>query len=517
MRMARPGWHDAPERRSRWRRLIGRTPLVVEALPKPWHSHFRLDLSDIHPLGCVEISIFMTHVSATTEKQNTSRSHNSLSLPISIVVFLIGIAQGIDVFPAIGLAIFAYSVIWYLNSTGYEVSVAPIVSLISSAQWLVGPYFAYYHGAITIKYRMYVSEEEYFNFVVPALFAMILFLRVFTPTIPIENLRNYLIRASNFGHRNAYYLFMIGLIANFSIPYVIDSLRFAMFIVSQLTFISVIYMMVLRLNYRWLFLVISIGLAFLEAVESSLFHVILLWSAFIASYVCYELRIRFWQKALGFCVAIFLVVQLQAAKSEYRLRIYEDPSRAGISTLVEVMFENSLFENSKFQSTAGDIGHLNARLNQGWIISAIMHYVPYARDFEEGDTILAAIEESILPRFLFDKERINVSENFEKYTGLSVSRHTSFGISVLGESWINFGYYGIVFMALFGAFYGICASSLVSMSRAYPTVILWMPLVFLQAVKAETELVVVLNHLVKSGVFVVFIYVFSYKVLKWKI
>ncbi|GJL87322.1 MAG: hypothetical protein DHS20C03_10310 [Minwuia thermotolerans] len=122
-----------------------------------------------------------------------------------------------------------------------------------------------------------------------------------------------------------------------------------------------------------------------------------------------------------------------------------------------------------------------------------------------------------MPRFLHDKKSVSVSENFERYTGLRVSDNTSFGISVIGESWVNFGYYGIVFMGFFGAFYASILRTAVTISRKFPTAIFWIPLIFLQATKAETETVVVLNHIVKSGALVAMFYFFAYKVLKWRI
>lgn len=184
---------------------------------------------------------------------------------------------------------------------------------------------------------------------------------------------------------------------------------------------------------------------------------------------------------------------------------------------MDAMVENSLFQNSEFSSVSTNSGELNARLNQGWIISAAMNHVPAVRDFENGETIIRAFQDSLLPRFLFEKRTINVSDGFEKYTGLRVSSDTSFGISVAGEAWVNFGYYGIIFMGFFGLFYASIMRTIVIIARRFPTVIFWIPLIFLQATKAETETVVVLNHIVKSGVLVAMFYFFAYKVLKWRI
>lgn len=418
---------------------------------------------------------------------------------------------------SIGLGLFAYTLFWFINTTGKEIAIGPVISMIATAQWILGPYFAYYHDAVTHKYRMYVDEESYFLFIVPSLFLFVIAIRTLTPPISISQLRNYIIQTSPLNLNSIYYIFVIGIVTQLitsSLPF---SLRFILFLISQFSFIASIYMMVLRMQYRWICLAIAFLVLGISSLEYSLFHIILLWSTLIASYICAEFRIKFRVKLIFFIVSILLVAQLQAAKSEYRLRITQDPGSAGIFTLMDAMVQNSLFQNSEFSSTSTNSGELNARLNQGWIISAAMRHVPAARDFENGETILRALQDSLLPRFLFEKRAINVSDGFEKYTGLRVSSDTSFGISVVGEAWVNFGYYGIIFMGFFGAFYAFILKTAVVIARRFPTVVFWIPLIFLQATKAETETVVVLNHIVKSGALVTMFYFFAYKVLKWRI
>ncbi len=443
------------------------------------------------------------------------------TLPVNLIAgaltTAVALAFDVEILASIGLGLFAYTLFWFVNATGKEIAIGPVVSMIATAQWIVGPYFAYYHDAVTYKYRMYVDEESYFLYVVPSLIFFVLSVRIFSPNINIDQIRNYINRTSILNSTNIYYIFLIGVAAHIATPNLPFSLRFILFLISQFTFIASIYMMVLRIKFRWVCLSISFILLANSSLEYSFFHILLLWSALIASYVCAELRIKFRTKFLVFLGCILLVTQLQAAKSEYRLRIIQDPSKSGIFTLMDAMVENSLFQNSEFSSASTTGGALNARLNQGWIISAVMSYVPAVHDFENGDTILRALQESLLPRFLFEKRAVNVSDGFEKYTGLRVSNDTSFGISIVGEAWANFGYYGIIFMGVFGAFYGSIIRLTFIIARRFPTVIFWIPLIFLQATKAETETVVVLNHIVKSGALVAMIYVMAYKVLKWRI
>lgn len=445
------------------------------------------------------------------------RTSGYADLVVGAAVALVALISGVEILMALGLGLFAYSLYWFIDTTGKEVAIGAVVSMIATAQWIVGPYLAYYHDAVTYKYRMYVDEETYSLYIVPSLFLFVFAIRFFAPKISIFQIRNYIVNTSLLSSRNIYYIFAIGAITQLSVSILPFSLRFFIFLFSQFAFIGAIYMMVLGMRFRWVCLITAFLLQGMNSLDYSLFHIFLLWSALIASYICAELRLNFTTKLAVLVLSVLLVAQLQAAKSEYRLRIIQDPSSAGIFSLMDAMVENSLFQNSAFSSTSTDYGQLNARLNQGWIISAAMNYVPSVREFENGETIVRAFQESLLPRFLFEKRDIKVSDGFERYTGLKVSSDTSFGISVVGEAWVNFGYYGIIFMGFFGAFYGLILKTIVIIARRFPTVIFWIPLIFLQATKAETESAIVLNHIVKSGALVAMFYVFAYKVLKWRI
>ena len=144
------------------------------------------------------------------------------------------------------------------------------------------------------------------------------------------------------------------------------------------------------------------------------------------------------------------------------------------------------------------------RINQGWIISSIMDMVPKWVPHADGETVLVAVKASLLPRFLYpDKPRAGGKENYEKYSGFELQRSTSMGISLLGEGYINFGVRGAwVFMFIFGLISSFIIQQFFLLASKYPTIWLWFPLILLHFVKAETELLVQLNFIVKSVIMV---------------
>ncbi len=92
---------------------------------------------------------------------------------------------------------------------------------------------------------------------------------------------------------------------------------------------------------------------------------------------------------------------------------------------------------------------------------------------------------------------------YEKLTGFHLAPGTSMGTGILGEAYGNFGVEGTyLFMLLWGTFLGIFIRFIFKRSNFIYSLPLWLPIIFLQVIKAETDLFTVLNHLVKSTIFV---------------
>ena len=207
---------------------------------------------------------------------------------------------------------------------------------------------------------------------------------------------------------------------------------------------------------------------------------------------------------------------IQAVKEDYRVLLKEgfDGNVVGLFFgTVNQKYESGFLEEE--QDAAG----LNVRLNQGWIISAVMDHVPRNLEFAGGETVKEAIMASLVPRFLNpNKKEAGGQENFTKYTGLTLSENTSMGLSIIGEFYANYGVMtGIFFMGLWGLLLAFVWRKLIFNTYKVPLLIFFLPLIFLQVVKAETELVVVLNHLLKSIITVALFFWLTKRYLKWQI
>jgi len=438
-------------------------------------------------------------------------------LPV-VVPFLLMLALGTTIAVALSVAIFVYCLVWYADSLGRELAIVQALALLASGQWLLGPAIYYSVDAVAhSRYQMYVHDATYFGYMIPATLTFIFGLRVFFPQISIIQLRNYLFERRTLLVRAAYFVLFFGFVCAILADYVPAAFRFAFFLGSQATFIAVIYLIVMRSRWRWITLAAVFGVELAASSSEGMFHNILLWSALTLSFVCAELRLTLIAKLALLGVGIFLIVQLQTVKETYREMLTQAPTQTGVATLARLMLSPPKPEEQWAPPAEEQLGALHARLNQGWIISAVMAYVPRMHDFEEGRTFAIAIRDALLPRFLVEKRVVDSSDYVRRYTGLFVNRNTSFGISVPGEAWVNFGMFGIIFMFIFGAFYGIVFKGALYVAKFYPTIILWSPLLFLQAIKTETEFVIVLNHVIKSGLFIFILYLIFNNILRIRI
>lgn len=452
--------------------------------------------------------------------ENNHYDYNNEIIPLLGAIF---IALGFYAFTnyywltVVGIGIVCYSFLWYMESLGKGLAILQIMLVIATFQWLLGPIIAYHWGGETLRYKMYVDEIEYMNYAVPAVLAFVIGLRLISTHISLRVLINY-IKSGALENKHIFLLIIIGLSVDMLVLYFPPSLLFVAYILSQFKYIGLLYFIVSEHKYRWLLTVFIFVLALITSAEHGLFHSLILWSALIFSYICLVLKFSRTRKIIIFIIASILLISLQSIKADYRSMIIEgtSESQSKVALLVDLVLDASV--NLSTDEINKDLGDLNGRMNQGWIISAIMRNMSRESDFVNGETIISAFQDSLLPRFISDKRAVRVSDNFERFTGLAINDNTSMGISVLGEAYANYGGFGgVIFMLVWGIFIAWLMKIIIINTVQHPTIILWIPLIFLQMVKAETELVVVINHGIKTLVAFMLFYWTAKKILGWRI
>lgn len=421
------------------------------------------------------------------------RGAGATSLGLVALVGLLGVVQVASNAP---LVLVLLGVVFYEFQKRLDqgLPLMQVAALLGVLQWTLGPLLSYNTGWIEGRYAMYVDEAAYFSYALPGTAAYVIGLLAVGSSVRQREMLRF-VRREHFVTMGVV-LNLLALGARVVTPMAPGGLAFALHLLSQLGYVGAIYFLFSRSGYRWLLVVLSLLPLVKTSAESAMFHDVILWVGLI---FCYWFGLRRHEplaKAGLLLLTGWLMFTIQAIKQDYRTRVWEGQD----ASLIEQALE---FWGSADEVASRDVvANVIVRLNQGWIVSAVMARVPAEEPYAEGGTLKEAVVAALLPRMLAEDKAVSGGKaNFRKFTGLPLEESTSMAISPLGESYANFGRAGGVALMLgfglaFASFYALCLRWTVR----YPTFLFWLPLIFYQAIKAETEFVTVLNQLTKGAV-----------------
>ncbi|GAB3531533.1 hypothetical protein GCM10027443_13930 [Pontibacter brevis] len=398
------------------------------------------------------------------------------------------------------ISITFFTLLLFIYNSKHSIAIKELIALIYTSQLLLGPVLSYIFLEFDY-YRQPVEQETYFSFAVPAIvfFIMGIFFPLSSAKRKVISLN--LIKAELQGkERTAYILIVIGFVSGFAKYFVPGGLAFFVFLLSNLKYIGALYLYFTNSATKSFVLAFIVGLLFLDAVASSMFHDFFLWLTFIVLFLAYVRKYNFFIKLSAIFMGFIFLFAIQAVKGEYRSAIWYggqvEDNTGYFTSLIDAQLnsEAGLFSDN-------NIKRFIYRINQGWIVAHTMNHTPAVEPFADGETIVRGVTSTVLPRFLnTDKYVAGGKEYFERFSGLVLVGSTSMNLSSLGEAYANFGVGGgIIFMFFFGLIINFSFHSIMTIAQTRPTVILWLPLIFLQVVKAETDFTTVFNHLVKAA------------------
>lgn len=399
----------------------------------------------------------------------------------------------------------------FIFALGKRIPILELLLLIAGAQWIVGPIIEYQSGFDHFRYHMYVDETAYINYVVPAylvLCGVIFFAIKNEPRLDV-NLNFF----DDYPH-SGIILFVLGAIFGFVENIVPESVRFVFYLLGNFKYIGALILLFSPIGWhRYVFYGTLIYL-FGESLQSGLFHDFILWATFFYMFWAYKVKPSVLTSLSLMFIGFLVATGIQLVKADFRTMVWNGYTGNKAELFVDILVRKI---SGGFVEDKQEQGDLNVRLNQGWIISAIMQNTPKWEPYAEGETVVEAVYASVFPRFLIpEKRKAGGVKNFERFTGLQLNSSTSMGISVLGEGYANYGIFGgIVFMGIFGLVLAFFWKLMMKWIEKLPIILFFLPLFWLQVVKAETELSVVLNHLVKSILLVLVIFWISKNIFNW--
>lgn len=429
---------------------------------------------------------------------------SSLTRASAFVVLAIGFtAFGLSFLGALGCAFTILAMSICLLSSDRPLPLQWLITSVAGLQLILIPSLVYLRFGEYASSPMLVPEDEYSALAVPGVIFMAMGLFLFSAS----DRRFQLTAAARVARTEelkrlfvpAMVLSIVGTIGRFFAP---GEIGFALYLLASLKFAGTLLLIYQRNRWSVPAVIVVLGISLIEAASSGIFHDFLLWGTIIFMAVCHQNNIRPLKRIIFLLVCVLFVASLQTVKGTYRSEL----SRQGAAGEITVYGQLTADRATEIIRGEYDLDAVYAstleRLNQGAIVSSVMRYTS-VRGYAGGETIYEGLLAALVPRFLKpDKATAGGQKTFERFTGRQLNETTSMGVSLLGEGFGNFGLWGaIFFMGLYGAGMATLLRLMESYFRESIIGFLLLPSIYLHAIKAETDFVTTVNHVVKATVF----------------
>jgi hypothetical protein len=371
---------------------------------------------------------------------------------------------------------------------------------------------------------MRVPEDVFYNFLIPsnlALFAGVSFFTRKFSSSKIKDLFNELAKNAQDKGKIGIVLTIIGFLATF-LDTIGGSLSFVFYLLSMLKYVGPLYIYYSNLSFRKPALIISVVLFLVQSIGKGMFGEFVMYLLLALILLTIKFNLRFTTKLVVFIVGLFLVTILQSIKGVYRSITWRGNTINGLSldksSQVEIfgsLFVDRLTNTNNLFDEKTSFG-LYVRMNQGFLVSRAMDYVPRVEPFANGETIIRTLGAILVPRFLWpDKPESGGAENLSRFLGIKGKLSYSMNIGPYGEAYGNFGpVNGVLFIFAYGLLLSFLFKKFLTNCCKRPTLILWAPLLFCYTLTVETDILTTLNSFIKGAIFVALVFWISNKFFK---
>ncbi|MBN8826815.1 MULTISPECIES: hypothetical protein [unclassified Spirosoma] len=411
-------------------------------------------------------------------------------------------------YEAIAVGFSAYTFQCFFNQVGKRIAILECIGAIAAFEVLFIPAVTYWVFAASMP----IESATYFSYATPA--CMLFYIGINgTETSESEPTHQTIIRwASNYvQHRQAAagMLFFVGLIGFLVKQFWADAPTFMGTLPMNCLLTSVLYAHYTRSLFRLplIGLVVTIWLA--NMIQTGMFGELvfwlLLWLLIGSVGLTRSLTASAKLGALGFGLGALLLIQ--SIKGEYRSQTwgYWRTERSADAGLMIDLVADRLVHPDKLLNIA-QLFRSSVRFNQGILIGSAMAKVPTYEEYARGEVLLSFVY-PFVPRFLWpDKPLAGGFANIKRFTTLPQLENTSMNLSPIGEGYVNFGYGGVLFAWLYGAVLRNCFRAVIQMATQVPSVVLWLPTLFVGCMTMETDVFSTWGSLLNSAVFIIILY-----------
>lgn len=435
-----------------------------------------------------------------------------------VVTILFTMAERMRTEELLAIGLFVYFLLGFIDSIGKNYNILDIPILLALFQCMLMPIIVFHvynddSLVIALKYDMGVSADTYYGFMFPAIVAMIIGMKL-PPLLQSSHQQKFLnavaaVKVYLAGKGNLGVLFiLIGVVTTVMKGFISGELSYIAYLFSLLLYVGVLYTFFSDHKQRTWYLLGGSVIIFGQAIRAGMFgelvYVMLLAFLLITLGTKISNGLKYGAAIAGF----IFVLLLQSVKADYRAIAWRGEGKTE-QTNAGAFFSliaDRLAEPSRFFDLDLMFPTVN-RFNQGMIVAKVLDHVPKREPFAEGETIFKSLAASFVPRVLWpDKPVSGGKANMLRFTGYLIEGY-SMNVSPLGEAYGNYGVEGgIFFMLCYGLFFSLLIVLLMSFVKKTPTLILWFPVLFLNSVQMETDILMCLNSLIKNSLFVAFCY-----------
>ena len=406
---------------------------------------------------------------------------------------------------AFAVAVSIYLFLTFIHRIGERIALLECIAFIAALEILLIPAITYW----VFPASMSIASNTYFSYAFPAFIAFWTGLCWFTK----EQSHHRVIHRAQLYLRDkqsaSIVLLLIGL-CGFAIKTLLPDAPASIGVLpSYCLFISTFYAYYSGSRHRLLIvtLVISVLLAYtiLAGMFGELFFWLMLMTIFGVVDRVNPLTNR--TKTIFILLAFTFLLLIQSVKGEYRFNTWghHRGERSGNAGLMVDLLTDRLTHPEKVLN----IDHLFlafVRFNQGIMIGNAMAKVPTHEAFANGEVFLSFLY-PFIPRLLWaGKPQTGGYENIHRFTTLPQSENTSINLSPLGEGYVNFGYGGILFALVYGWLLGGIFQHVFHVSLRIPSVILWLPMLYIGCLTMETDVLSTWGSLVNNAIFVTLLF-----------
>lgn len=458
-----------------------------------------------------------------------TRNQGFIGLFSVVAALLLGSLINAHVYETVSIFLATFYLLYFIDAIGKSYTVVDVPILMGIFQLLIMPMIVYrvYNNEYFVQdlyYDMSVPEETYYSFMVPALICMIIGMKL--PLLSgqaatrriqeaVAASKTYLLGKSNLG----VLLMIVGFVSGILEVFIPGELKYVAYLFGKLLFVGVFYILYSEIPNK-IFYIIGGSVALLaQALTQGMFGELVFTILLGVLLFLLGRNIHFSRKLALVIVGAVLVLLLQSIKGEYRAYAWYGKGGGELSNTQAFLkiLRDRIEDPSMFFDRYTMFPTVN-RFNQGMIQGKVMAYVPAQRPFSGGSTIVTTLAASFVPRVLWpDKPVAGGHWNMEYFTGFIIEGY-SMNVGPFGESYGNFGLSGgIYFMLVYGLFFNFAIFLLLRIARRRPTIILWFPVLFLNSIQVETDILMTVNSLIKNSIFIWICYWAAERFLRLKL